>query len=566
LWDGNDKLVSSKLSIMTDLLTGAVNCLLVQTKFSDHSFWNYQDVCKIAGKKYPAAPLGLLTVAALLPQHWNFKLVDENVESLTDEHLRNADLVCIGGMLSQQNSMLKLIKRAHKLNCIVVVGGPDPTSQPDLYSEADFLVLNEGEITIPLFIEDLKKGATSGRYFSSDKADMQKAVVPRYDLIRFDDYLMMGLQYIRGCPYNCEFCDIIELYGRIPRFKKNEQIISELNSLYDLGYRGHIDIVDDNFIGNKKKVKELLREIIVWSKEHSYPFYFTTEASLNLADDEDLLQLMKDADFRYVFLGIETPDNDTLALNNKSQNVNKSIKEAVMKILSFGIVSNGGYIIGFDSDRPQIAEQMIASIQDSGICMTMIGLLSSLPGTQLTRRLENENRLFPFTNQNIDEGTIDQTTSGLNFLTLTPRIEILKRYVNVIETVFKPLNYYKRVIYTGLNVRPQYKHKPDFKTWLVYMRSFLRICKIAGFSKETGFWYWKMFFTIIFRNPKGIEAAVNLAAMFIHFNKQKDYIITVTRKMISDIEKTGEAAFNAKMMGKYSTDNTSLQDHFVTVR
>jgi hypothetical protein len=379
---------------------------------------------------------------------------------------------------------------------------------------------------------------------------MQKAVVPRYDLIRFDDYLMMGLQFIRGCPYNCEFCDIIELYGRIPRFKKNEQVISELNSLYDLGYRGHIDIVDDNFIGNKKKVKELLREIIVWSKEHSYPFYFTTEASLNLADDEDLLQLMKDADFRYVFLGIETPDNDTLALNSKTQNVNKSIKEAVMKILSFGIVSNGGYIMGFDSDRPQIAEQMITSIQDSGICMTMIGLLSSLPSTQLTRRLENENRLFPFINQNIDEDTIDQTTSGLNFLTLTPRSEVLKRYVLVIEAVFKPLNYYKRVIYTGLNIRPQYRHKPDFKTWLVYMRSFLRICRIAGFSKETGLLYWKMFFTIIFRNPKGIEAAVNLAAMFIHFNKQKEYIISVTRKMIADIEITGEEAFNAKMMGK----------------
>jgi radical SAM superfamily enzyme YgiQ (UPF0313 family) len=550
LWHGNAKMVCSKLSIMKDLLTGAVNCLLVQTKFSDYSFWNYQDVCKIVGKKYPAAPLGLLTVAALLPQQWDFKLVDENVEPLTDEHLRNADLVCIGGMLPQQNSMLKLIKRAHKLNCVVVVGGPDPTSQPDLYSEADFLVLNEGEITIPLFIEDLKKGATRGRYFSSEKADMQKAVVPRYDLIRFDDYIMIGLQYIRGCPYNCEFCDIIELYGRIPRFKKNEQVLSELKSLYDLGYRGHIDIVDDNFIGNKKKVKELLREIIVWSKEHSYPFYFTTEASVNLADDEELLQLMKDADFRYVFLGIETPDNDTLALNNKSQNVNKSIEEAVMKILSFGIVSNGGYIMGFDSDRPQIAEQMIASIQDSGICMTMIGLLSSLPGTQLTRRLQRENRLFPFTNQNIGEDAIDQTTSGLNFLTLTPRTEVLSRYVHVIEAVFKASNYYKRVIYTGLNIRPQYKHKPDFKTWLVYMRSFLRVCRTAGFSKETGQLYWKMFFTIIFRNPKGIEAAINLAAMFIHFNKQKEYIVTVTRKMITDIEKTGEAAFNAKIMGR----------------
>ncbi len=535
---------------MKDLYSGVSKCLLVQTKFSDYSFWNYQDVCKIIGKKYPAAPLGLLTVAALFPQHWEFQLIDENVEPILDEHLLGADLVCIGGMLPQQKSMLELIARAHRMNCIVVLGGPDPTSQPDIYKDADFLVLGEGEITIPLFLDDLKRGATSGKYCSAEKADMQTAVVPRYDLIRFSDYIMIGLQFIRGCPFNCEFCDVIELYGRIPRFKKNEQVIRELQSLYDLGYRGHIDMVDDNFIGNKKKVKELLRDMIVWTKARNYPFYFTTEASVNLADDDELLQLMKDADFRYVFLGIETPDNDTLALNKKIQNVNKSIEEAVMKILSFGMVSNGGYIMGFDSDRPRIADQMIASIQDSGICMAMIGLLYGLPNTQLTRRLEQEKRLFHLTSQSLSSEHIDQTTSGLNFVTLTPRVGVLSGYIEVIGAIYNPSNYYKRIVYTALNIKPDYKHKPDFKTWLIYMRSFLRVCKIAGFSKETGLLYWKMFFTVIFRNPKGIEAAVNLAAMFIHFNKQKAYIISVTGSMIEDLEKTGEAAFNARMMGE----------------
>lgn len=534
---------------MKDLFNGVSKCLLVQTKFSDYSFWNYQEVCRIVGKKYPAAPLGLLTVAALLPQHWDFKLVDENVEPLTDEHLKDTDLVCIGGMLPQQKSMLELITRAHRLNCVVVVGGPDPTSQPELYKEADFLVLGEGEITIPLFINDLKKGATSGKYCSTERADMLNAVVPRYDLIRFSDYIMVGLQYIRGCPFNCEFCDVIELYGRTPRFKTNEQVISELQSLYDLGYRGHIDLVDDNFIGNKKKVKGLLKDMIVWTRTHNFPFYFTTEASINLADDDELLQLMKDADFRYVFLGIETPDNETLALNNKTQNVNKPIDEAVMKILSYGMVSNGGYIMGFDSDSPQIASQMITSIQDSGISMAMIGLLYALPNTQLRMRLERENRLFHLTSQSLRLEDIDQTTSGLNFLTLTSRIEVLSRYVEVVEAVYRPSNYYKRVIFTGLNIKSDYKHKPDFKTWLVYMRSFLRVCTTAGFSKETGLLYWKLFFTIIFRNPKGIEAAVNLAAMFIHFNKQKAYIISVTNQMIANIKETGEDAFNAKMMG-----------------
>lgn len=535
---------------MKDLHDGVTTCLLVQTKFSAYSFWNYQEVCEIVGRKYPAAPLGLLTVAALFPQHWTFRLIDENVEPLLDEHLAWADLVCIGGMLPQQNSMLDLITRAHDIGAVVVVGGPDPTSQPDLYREADFLVLGEGEITIPMFLDDLKKGAKSGKYISPDRADMLMAVVPRYDLIRFTDYIMIGLQFIRGCPFNCEFCDVIELYGRTPRFKTNEQVVRELQSLYDLGYRGHIDMVDDNFIGNKKKVKGLLREIIEWTKARKYPFYFTTEASVNLADDDELLQLMKEADFRYVFLGIETPDNETLALNNKNQNVNKSIEGAVMKIMSYGMVSNGGYILGFDSDRAEIADQMINSIQDSGICMAMIGLLYALPNTQLTRRLEAEKRLFHHLSKSVTDSDIDQMTSGLNFLTLTSRAGILRNYVRIIDTIFKPSNYYKRVIYTGLHVKTAYRHKPDFGTWLIYMRSFLRVCRKAGFSKSTGLFYWKMFFTVIFRNPGGIEPAVNLAAMFIHFSKQKDYIVSVTQKMIADVETTGEEAYNERMMGR----------------
>jgi radical SAM superfamily enzyme YgiQ (UPF0313 family) len=240
---------------MRDLLEGPTRCLLVQTKFSAFSFWNYQDVCDIVGAKYPAAPLGLLTVAGLLPQHWIFRLIDENVEPLLDEHLLWADIVCTGGMLPQQKSMLEFIDRAHDLERIVIVGGPDPTSQPDLYNRADFLVLGEGEITIPMFLKDLRNGASSGTYVSAERANMLESVVPRYDLIRFRNYIMIGMQFIRGCPFNCEFCDVIELFGRTPRFKTNKQILKELQTLYDLGYRGHIDMVDDNFIGNKKKVK-----------------------------------------------------------------------------------------------------------------------------------------------------------------------------------------------------------------------------------------------------------------------------------------------------------------------
>jgi radical SAM superfamily enzyme YgiQ (UPF0313 family) len=446
--------------------------------------------------------------------------------------------------------MLEFIGRAHALGKTVVVGGPDPTSQPDLYKHADFLVLGEGEITIPMFLEDLKNGATSGTYVSTERANMLESVVPRYDLIRFRNYIMIGMQFIRGCPFNCEFCDVIELFGRIPRFKENSQILKELQSLYDLGYRGHIDMVDDNFIGNKKKVKELLREIKAWSAERKYPFFFTTEASVNLADDDELLQLMQDCDFRYVFLGIETPENDTLAQNNKNQNVDRPVTDAVRKILSYGMVSNGGYIIGFDTESSRIADNMIESIQSSGIAMAMIGLLYALPNTQLTRRLEEEGRLFHLASQTVSDTDIDQMTSGLNFVTLVPRSQIFDNYIKVIDTVYDPAHYYKRVVYTGLRIRTKYRHKPSFATWLIYMRSFLRVCREAGFSKETGWHYWKMFFTVIVRNPKGIEAAVNLAAMFIHFQKQKAYIVSATRETLARLKGTSEQSFNARMTGR----------------
>jgi radical SAM superfamily enzyme YgiQ (UPF0313 family) len=525
---------------MTDLLKEKMNCLIVQTKFSAYSFWNYQDVCKIVGARYPAAPLGLLTLAALLPQSWSFKLIDENVEPLLDEHLMWSDIVCTGGMLPQQKTMLEFIKRAHKLNCTIVVGGPDPTSQPDIYHEADFLVLGEGEVSIPIFLQALQKGAKHGIFRSTEKADMLQAVVPRYDLIRFQDYIMIGVQFIRGCPYNCEFCDIIELFGRTPRYKTTEHVIKELQYLYDLGHRGHIDFVDDNFIGNKKKVKELLREIKSWLIEHKHPFYFSTEASINLAADDELLQLMKDIDMRYVFLGIETPENETLAITNKNQNINISVETAVKKIMSYGIVCNGGFIMGFDSESPKIANHMISCIQDSGICMAMVGLLYALPNTQLTRRLEDENRLFQNSSKSINDNDIDQSTSGLNFVTNRPRVEIIKNYLQVIEHIYEPSNFYRRVIYNGLKLKPDYKYKPDFLTLLKYMQSFFKVCRKVGFNKQTGLLYWKMFFVILFRNPKGLEAAVNLAAMYIHFQKQKEYIIYSMNKMIEQIDDIGE--------------------------
>ena len=525
-------------------MSNKTRCLIVQSEFSAYSFWNYTDVCKLTGAKYPAAPLGLMTAAALLPQQWQFKLLDANVEPVLDEHFEWADIVCTGGMLPQQKGMLSIIDRAHQKGCPVVVGGPDPSSQPELYQSADYLVLGEGEMSIPLFIRDLEKGSLSGAYISDVMTDMTKAVVPRFDLIRFKDYIHVGIQFTRGCPYNCEFCDIIELYGRKPRTKKPDQIINELQTLYDLGYRGHIDFVDDNFIGNRRNVKKVLPAIKEWSEVHNYPFYFTTEATINLADDEDLMQMMKDLDFRFVFIGIESPENEVLKSVQKKSNLNRYISKNVMKIYSYGMVVNAGFILGFDNESDQTAKNLVNCIQESGICMAMLGKLYALPNTQLARRLKAENRLFEedFLLSK-DDTKIDQTTSGLNFITERPRLEILSDYLDILKYIYAPERYYERIILTSLNLNSANKYKPGFFRMIKMAVVFSRVCIKVGFSRITGLLYWKMFVTVLLKNPRAIEAAINLAAMFIHFQKQSKYIIELTCKEINYIKSKGQVSY-----------------------
>jgi radical SAM superfamily enzyme YgiQ (UPF0313 family) len=541
---------------MKNFLDKGTRCLIIQTEFSANSYWNYVDVCKIAGAKYPAAPLGLMTVAALLPQQWRFKLVDVNVQPLQSEHFEWADIVCIGGMLPQQQSMISIIDKVHQYGLPVVAGGPDPSSQPDLYQSADYLVLGEGELTIPQFLEDLGKGCSSGEYKSDELADMTAAVVPRFDLIRFQDYLHVGIQYSRGCPFNCEFCDIIELYGRKSRTKTPGQVITELRTLYDLGYRGHVDFVDDNFIGNKNNVRKVLPVIRDWSRANKYPFYFSTESSINLADDDNLLQLMKDVDFRFVFIGIESPEDEILKLTNKKINVNRSFIKSISKIYSYGMVVNGGFIIGFDTETGQTANKMIECIQNAGICMAMVGKLYALPKTQLTRRLERERRLFENSSTLRDSDTeLDQLTSGLNFITSRPRLDVLQDYNRVIKYIYSPDNYYQRVLYTCLNLHPDYKYKPGVVKLLKNIKVFLKVCRKVGFDKTTGWLYWKLLLIIIFKNPKAFEAAVNLSAMFIHFSKQSAFIIDLTTSEIKSIESYGEDNYHRSMFQEGDNSN-----------
>ena len=343
--------------------------------------------------------------------------MNRNTEELTDDDIDWADVVFTGGMLPQQSDTLDVVDFCHARGKPVVVGGPGVTSSPHLYRAADFRVIGEAEHIIDSFIEAWEAGAREGQFEAEKfKTDVTKSPIPRFDLLKFDDYLHIGVQFSRGCPFTCEFCDIIELYGRVPRAKTNTQMLAELDALYGLGYRGHVDFVDDNLIGNKKAVKAFLPELAKWLEARDYPFEFTTEASLNLADDADLLALMKRANFVGVFVGIESPDTATLIAMRKKQNTRRSIPESIHKLYASGLFVTAGFIIGFDSETESAADAMIELIEEAAIPVCMVGLLYALPHTQLGRRLEKEGRLFPHPERK-DLKTADQCTMGLNFKT-----------------------------------------------------------------------------------------------------------------------------------------------------
>ena len=401
---------------------------LVYPRFAADTFWNFAETCALFGAKYPAAPLGLITVAAMLPPSWTVRLVDRNAEELTAEDIAWADLVMTGGMLPQQRDTLEVVDLCHAQGKPVAIGGPAVTSTPHIYEKADFRVLGEAEGVIDAFITAWESGAREG-VFEIEKftVDVTKSPVPRFDLLNFDHYLHIGVQFSRGCPFTCEFCDIIELYGRVPRAKTNAQMLTELDELYRLGYRGHVDFVDDNLIGNKKAVRTFMPELKGWLERNDYPFEFTTEASVNLADDDDFLKAMSEANFVGVFVGIESPDSDTLVAMKKKQNTRRSLVESIHKIYAAGIFVTAGFIVGFDSEKGSVADGMIKLIEEAAIPVCMVGLLYALPNTQLTRRLTKEGRLHPVPDSYLP-GSADQCTQGLNFDTLRPRAEILLDY------------------------------------------------------------------------------------------------------------------------------------------
>ena len=421
------------------------NVLMIYPRFGAGTFWNFAAACEQFGAKYPTAPLGLITVAALLPTAWTIRLVDRNIEALVDGDLEWADLVMTGGMLPQYFDTIEIIELCRARGKPVAVGGPGVTSIPYGYSKANFQVLGEAEGIIDTFIAAWEAGAREGVFEAEKfKIDVTKSPVPRFDLLKVEHYLYIGVQFSRGCPFTCEFCDIIELYGRVPRAKTNAQILHELETLYRLGYRGHVDFVDDNLIGNKKAVKTFLPELKTWLDQHDYPFEFTTEASLNLADDADLLKLLHEANFIGVFVGIESPDTDTLIAMRKKQNTRRNIAQSIHKIYAAGLYVTAGFIIGFDSERGSVADALIELIEEAAIPICMVGLLFALPNTQLTRRLASEGRLHTEL-LSAPDACIDQATQGLNFDTSRPRHEILSDFKRVLEHVYDPIAYARRL-------------------------------------------------------------------------------------------------------------------------
>lgn len=507
-----------------------LRCLLIQPKFEELNFWNFVEGAKAIGAKATAPPLGLLTVAALLPQHWEFRLVDLNVTDLTEGDWDWANMVCTGGMLPQQAAILNLVRQSNELGKYVIVGGPDPTSQPFLYQDADAIVAGEGEASIPVWLESWRSGEPNGIFESKKTVDVTKTPVPRFDLISFDDYLHVGLQSSRGCPYNCEFCDIIELFGRKPRVKTPEQWVSELQHLYDLGYRGWIDIADDNFIGNRLKIKPLLRATIQWSREHKYPFVLSTEASVNLADDDELLDLMRESQFRYVFLGIETPDADVLAQTQKRINSVKPLTERIQKIYASGMAVTAGFILGFDSEPEDVHKSLIPFIQESGIILAMVGLLFALPNTQLTRRLRKERRLIqdgldwiPDLEDeyrvNVAKG-VDQTIAGLNFVTVRDRVDVYNDLKRVVNDIYAPKAFMDRVLETTRRINLGVKHVPNWWELRRMTRGFMHVSYALLKNRETRWLYLRNAAKTLMMGFGKFEFAHTQMASYLHFRRQ----------------------------------------------
>ncbi|MCX7823569.1 MAG: DUF4070 domain-containing protein [Syntrophobacterales bacterium] len=487
--------------------------LLVYPKVME-TFWSFVHALKIVRKKSAFPPLGLLTVASMLPDSWEKRLVDINVEPLTDEHLRWAECVFISAMVAQRQSTEEVIRRCKSHRVKTVGGGPLFMCYGHEFPDVDHLVLGEAEAIFPEFLIDLEKGEARREYYSKEHPDLSNTPPPSWHLIKLSNYATMSIQYSRGCPYDCEFCDIIVMNGRRPRTKGLSQFISELEALYNAGWRGSVFIVDDNFIGNRRHVKELLPEVIRWQRERNYPFTFFTEASVDLASDIDLMKLMVEAGFDKVFLGIETPEEESLKECGKHQNLRQNLSHSVRTILSNGLAVMGGFIIGFDHDKPDIFEKQYRFIQENGIVTAMVGLLSVIPTTRLYKRLEREGRLLSNFKPSGDNTHAD---GALNFIPKLDREWLIENYRKLMAKLYEPKTYYDRIKRFLEFYRPRMTKKPKLEEFEAFLRSlwFLGIKDRA----QARLHYWKSLWNTLLNHRSALVEAITYAVYGYHFRK-----------------------------------------------
>jgi len=481
--------------------------LFVYPEYPD-TFWSFKYALKFISKKAAFPPLGLLTIGAMLPEKWQKKLVDLNVESLEDEHIAWADMVFLSAMIVQKKSAQNIINRCRAHGRKVVAGGPAFTTQHKEFTGVDHFVLNEAEVTLPLFLEDLEKGELKKIYTSGARPDIAETPIPLWSLINIDDYATMAIQYSRGCPFNCEFCDIVIMNGRTPRTKTPEQMKKEFQALHDVGWRKSVFIVDDNFIGNRGAVKKMLPELIEWQKDHRYPFTLLTEASTDLANDEELMQMMSRANFFKVFLGLETPDKKSLKECGKYQNTSRNLVEAVHTIHKHGMQVMGGFIVGFDSDTESIFESQISFIQQIGVVTAMVGVLTALPQTRLWQRLKSEGRLLG--------GATGENTDGvLNFIPKMGIEPLHEGYKKILASIYSPGRYYQRINIFLENYTPTAVSRVGRDDIIAFLKSLWRI----GIMSKARFHYWKLLLRTFVRKRMALPIAVELAIYGLHFEK-----------------------------------------------
>jgi radical SAM superfamily enzyme YgiQ (UPF0313 family) len=506
IWKINSK--RSQILNWNDNILSSMNILLIYPEFPD-TFWSFKHALKFVRKRASFPPLGLLTVAAMLPTEWSKRLVDVNVTRLTDEDLAWADYAFISGMVVQRTSAQHIIGRCKEAGICVIAGGPLFTSEYEQFENVDNFILNEAELTLPSFLEDLNNSCARRVYSTADFADIRKTPAPLWKLVDLRQYASMNIQYSRGCPYHCEFCNVTSLFGRFTRTKTAEQIISEIDSFYNMGWRGSVFFVDDNLIGNKKTLKnELLPALIAWQKEHT-PLTFNTEASINLADDESLMQMMSEAGFNTVFVGIETPDADSLAECNKKQNKNRNLVEDVRRIQRAGLQVQAGFIVGFDTDTSSIFQRQIDFIQKSGIVSAMVGMLQAPTGTKLYERLKQEGRLLG----QMSGDNVDGTTN------IIPKMDIdtfQEGYKNILRHIYSPKNYYQRIkTFFREYKAPKIKTQFEFNQLLTLFRAIYHL----GILGNERIQFWKLLLWTCFQYPKLFPLAIRLAICGHHFCK-----------------------------------------------